>query len=103
MILFLFFWLGFSIAVALLASRYNRSGFGWFLLSLLLSPLLALVFVLACGPRAPGVTVTELEPVPTSEEVGAAYRDARAALERRSSLPPHVQRMLDRSSTGGRA
>lgn len=48
---FIIFWLGFSIAAAILASRYNRSGFGWFLFSLLLSPLLGFIFVLACGPR----------------------------------------------------
>lgn len=42
-----FFWLGFSVAVAMFASiRRNRSGFGWFLLSLLISPLLSVIFLL---------------------------------------------------------
>jgi hypothetical protein len=41
-----FFWVAFSVAVAILASNRGRSGFGWFLFSLLLSPLLGLIFVL---------------------------------------------------------
>ena len=38
-------WIVLSIAVGLFASNYrNRSGFGWFALSLLISPLLGFVF-----------------------------------------------------------
>lgn len=38
-------WVALSIAVGLFASNYrNRSGFGWFVLSLLISPLLGFVF-----------------------------------------------------------
>jgi hypothetical protein len=40
------FWLGFSIAVGILASKRGRSGIGWFLFSFILSPLLGLIFVL---------------------------------------------------------
>jgi len=40
------FWLGFSIAVGILASRRGRSGIGWFLFSIFLSPLLGVIFVL---------------------------------------------------------
>lgn len=39
-----FFWLLFSIAVGIMASNKGRSGFGWFLLSCLISPLLGLLF-----------------------------------------------------------
>jgi hypothetical protein len=61
--------------------------------------LAALTWACSAVVPAPKVTaVTEREPVPTPAEVGAAYRDARVALERRSGLPPHVQRMLDRSA-----
>jgi ABC-type transport system involved in cytochrome c biogenesis permease subunit len=42
---------GFSVAVGLLANRYQRSGFGWFLFSVLLTPILGFVFVLALGRR----------------------------------------------------
>lgn len=39
------FWLLFSIAVGIFASNKGRSGFGWFLFSIILSPLLGLIFV----------------------------------------------------------
>lgn len=39
-----FFWIVFSIAVGVYASNRGRSGFGWFLLSALISPLLGLIF-----------------------------------------------------------
>jgi hypothetical protein len=42
---------GLCIAVGILAARYNRSGPGWFVLSLILSPLLGFAFVLALGRR----------------------------------------------------
>jgi hypothetical protein len=45
-------WIGLCIAVGILAARYGRSGFGWFVLSMLLSPLLGVAFVLALGRRA---------------------------------------------------
>lgn len=41
-----FLWVGLSIAAGVFASNYrNRFGLGWFLLSLLISPLLAFVFI----------------------------------------------------------
>lgn len=46
----LLIWLPLSVAVGLLANRYNRNGLAWFLFALLISPLLGFVFVLACGP-----------------------------------------------------
>jgi disulfide bond formation protein DsbB len=40
------FWLAFAIAVGMFAGiRRNRFGFGWFLLALIISPLLAGIFV----------------------------------------------------------
>jgi hypothetical protein len=41
----LFFWFLGAIAVGVFASNRGRSGFGWFLLSLIISPLLGLLFV----------------------------------------------------------
>ena len=41
------FWLGFSAAVASYASNRGRSGIGWMIFSLLLSPLLGFLFVAA--------------------------------------------------------
>jgi hypothetical protein len=46
MFMYVFFWLGGALATGMFASiRRNRSGFGWFLLALLISPLLAFIFV----------------------------------------------------------
>jgi ribosomal protein L40E len=42
-------WCGFAIVVGVFASNKGRSGFGWFLLALLLSPLLAGLFLLAAS------------------------------------------------------
>ena len=47
-----FVWVGLCIAVGLFANRYGRSGFGWFVMSMILSPLLGFAFVLALGRRA---------------------------------------------------
>jgi hypothetical protein len=42
-------WLGLSVAVGILASRYGRYGFWWTVISLLLSPLVGVALVLALG------------------------------------------------------
>ena len=47
---FVLFWLVFSLIPAALASNKGRSGFAWFCLSVLISPLLALLFVLLVSP-----------------------------------------------------
>lgn len=39
------FWVLFSVAAGVFASNRGRSGIGWFVLSLLISPLLGLIFV----------------------------------------------------------
>ena len=44
---FAFFWFLFSIAVGVWASNKGRSGIGWFVLSLVISPLLGLIFCAA--------------------------------------------------------
>jgi hypothetical protein len=43
---FLFFWLVFAVVVGIAASTRGRSGFLWFLLSCLISPLLGIILVL---------------------------------------------------------
>ena len=43
------FWIAFSIAAGIFAHNYrNRSGLGWFALSLLISPLLGFLFIAVC-------------------------------------------------------
>ena len=44
---FFLLWVGFAIVVGVVASNKGRSGFGWFVLALLISPLLAGLIVLA--------------------------------------------------------
>jgi hypothetical protein len=48
-----YLWVGFTVVVGLLANRYGRSWVSWCVLSLLVSPLLALAFLLAVGRRDP--------------------------------------------------
>jgi hypothetical protein len=43
------FWVGLSLVVGSIAGKYGRSSLGWFLLALLISPLLAMLFVLIAG------------------------------------------------------
>ncbi len=43
---YVIFWPLFSVAVGILAHNRGRSGIGWFFLSLFISPLLGLIFVL---------------------------------------------------------
>ena len=46
-----FFWIVFAILVGIFASmRRARNGFGWFLLAMLISPLLAFLLCAALGP-----------------------------------------------------
>jgi hypothetical protein len=39
------FWLLFAIVVAIIASSRGRGGFGWFVLAVVISPLLAIILV----------------------------------------------------------
>ena len=48
-----YIWLGFSVVVGIVATKRNRSGALWFFLSLIFSPLLAGLFVLALGDSKP--------------------------------------------------
>ena len=46
---FFVLWVGLSVVIAAMAHNRGRSGFGWFWLSLLISPLVALIAVLVAG------------------------------------------------------
>lgn len=50
---FVLFWLVASFVVGVIATARDRSGFGWFMLSVFISPLLAGILVLALGHRKP--------------------------------------------------
>ncbi len=77
MVIFLF-WIGFAIAVGVLANRYGRDGAGWFFLSLLISPLLGGIILLALGPRPLNIRITEsgtAVPLPNpGNRTGEAFR-----------------------------
>ena len=75
----LFFWIGFSIVGAVAAGARGRTGILWFFLSLLVSPLIALLLVLFLErknvPRAappPSIPDTAFEP--DSVYAGIPYR-----------------------------
>ncbi len=52
------FWIILSIIVGVNASRrYQRDGFGWFVFSIFLSPLIAFLLLKALGPKTPGTEV----------------------------------------------
>jgi hypothetical protein len=59
---FVFFWLLFAVAVGFLASNRGRSGFGWFLIAALLSPLIGAVFLLLTKDLAQAGTGTPSAP-----------------------------------------
>lgn len=48
-----FFWVGFSVIVGVLAAKYGRSGIGWIFASLIFSPFLAGLMVLVLGRKSP--------------------------------------------------
>jgi len=49
---FAFLYLGFSIAIGIWASKRGRSGFGWGLLSLVISPLIAGILIVVMNNNA---------------------------------------------------
>lgn len=51
-----FFWILLAVAVGMLASKRGRSGFGWFLFSVLLTPLLGFIFVLVAKDLSQSTT-----------------------------------------------
>ena len=50
------FWIFLAILVGVVASNWGRSGFGYFLLAVLLSPLLGGIILLAAGKNERAVT-----------------------------------------------
>lgn len=51
-----FVWVIWAIVVSIIASSRGRRGFTWFLISILISPLLATILVLALGRPGPDYT-----------------------------------------------
>jgi hypothetical protein len=62
-LLLIIFWFALSVAVGMFAEiRRNRSGFGWFILALIISPLLAGIFcaILERKPESPATPPDEI-------------------------------------------
>lgn len=54
------FWLMFSALVGVFASKRGRSGFGWFLIALILSPLIAAILLALIPPNIAHIESREL-------------------------------------------
>ena len=82
------FWLGFSVIVGVYAARRGRSGTGWFLLSAIISPLLAGLLCVALGSKAtePGPSPETHVKCPDCREL--VLRDARKCKHCGCSLIP---------------
>jgi len=64
--MWVFFWFLFAVIVGVFASNRGRSGFGWFLLSLVISPLLGLLFVAVSKNLAAELQAAASRPGPES-------------------------------------
>ena len=92
-------WFALCVAVAILANRYERSVIGWFLTSLVFSPLIGAAFVLALGPltarpaySAGYQPITEHAP-PKAEEAPMSMIDAyrKACVDREMRRTHHYR------------
>jgi hypothetical protein len=54
-------WLGLSVVAGIVASSKGRSGFGFFLLAVFLSPLVGLIAAAIAKPNTPNVEASQLE------------------------------------------
>jgi hypothetical protein len=77
----LFFWIAFSIAIGAVAGKYGRSSLGWFFLALLISPLLAILFLLIAGKtpeqKAKEMSFVERRPTRCADQRRRRNRNSR--------------------------
>ena len=66
----IFFWVLFAIAVGIFAANKGRSGFGWFLFSIFLSPLLGLIFVAVVRDKRLEEKIDNVRTAPSFDERG---------------------------------
>jgi hypothetical protein len=83
------FWLIASIIVGVIASSRGRSGGGWFLLSLLISPLLTIVPVLALPKQMTRRQALQLRACPFCAEV--IRREAKVCKHCHHEVAPIVE------------
>ena|SRR6266702_1908964 len=82
-----FFWLAFTVIVSIAAAKRNRNALGWFLLSAVLSPLVAGLALIAVGrgPLTRGQILRTLRQCPACAEF--VQREAHICKHCRSELP----------------
>ena len=61
------FWFGFAIAVGVWASNRGRFGFGWFILAVIISPLLAAIFLAVTKNKAEPLVVIAQQHTPSEQ------------------------------------
>lgn len=70
-------WLVFAVVVGVAANSRGRSGFGWFLLSLLLSPLIGIILVLVMPKKGEAALATDEVGQRISEDTHVRCPDCR--------------------------
>ena len=70
------------------ARRYDRNGFGWFALSMVLSPVIAGLLLLALGPVKPNRAAAALEQIRMAAAPGAGRQPG-------ESMEAHRQRFIE--------
>jgi hypothetical protein len=74
---FFVFWLALAIMVGVAANARRRSGGGWFVLAMLVSPLIALLFLIAFPMRATAASPAPVSgPAPKHLEIKTSTRTA---------------------------
>jgi hypothetical protein len=65
---YLFFWVSLAVAVGMFAGSRGRNGFGWFVLSMLISPLLGFIFcAVSSNLKAGAALKLEKEAIPSDK------------------------------------
>lgn len=92
------FWFLFSVVVGIAASSRGRSGFGWFVLAMLISPLLAVILVAVMPPLASAPGEPDLDGLRTCPMCAELIkRDARKCKHCGSDVAP-----IEPVTAGGR-
>lgn len=88
------FWLICAVVVGVLASSRGRSGFVWFLLSTLLSPLIGLILVVVLPKVGTAAAARDESGQPITERTHARCPDCRELVRRDASKCKHCGSVL---------